>query len=87
MDERGSLPRSLSTFSGFIKARERTNGRVRGVKKRGGKKGKNKQRKTRREENAEKKTGTTREANETEKERRIGQPTHEHQPCLGLHHP
>ena len=41
--------------------------------------------KNKRGKNAEKNQGTTGEANETETERSIGQPTHEHQPCLGLH--
>jgi len=40
--------------------------------------------KNKRGKNAEKNQGTTGEANETETERSIGQPTHEHQPCLGL---
>jgi hypothetical protein len=41
--------------------------------------------KNKRGKNAEKNQGTTGEANETETEISIGQPTHEHQPCLGLH--
>jgi hypothetical protein len=43
--------------------------------------------KNKRGENAEKNQGTTGEANETETERSIGQPTHKHQPCIGLHRP
>jgi hypothetical protein len=43
--------------------------------------------KNKRGEKAEKNRGRTGEANETETERSIGQPTHEHQPCLGLHRP